>query len=377
MFVVVNDSIFDIHDVVLTFPIIECLVFVLYRFTAFKHHQLNSTLLNVFLLIVAISSIGVLVMWNEDLQHSLSMTYFLEYFVVFSLALQGPILLLYVQSFSSANFRLKAIHFFHVLPATISCIIVTAYSLDLEDLKFLNRDPNTLSHVQQVWFFVKGSDFIYAVVAIVIAWRNRHSIVHGSPQFFLTKSIWITLLLSGVFLNWAWDLVIRLFSTFVGGAVTDAVGAGHNYMFFIQINVLFLCSLFGLGRKIRIEDRQDDNVDTIDSVEPEIMSIILFEIENKQCYLEPHITLEEVSMRINIPARTVSRAVHQHFGKSFLDCINGYRIRSAKIIMLDPEKTDFTILDILYMSGFNSASSFHRYFKRLEGITPAEFRRLN
>lgn len=372
-----NDSIFDIHDVVLIFPIIECLVFVLYRFTVFKNHQLNNILLNIFLLIVAVSSVGVLVIWNHDIKYSLAMSYGVEYFVILSLSLRGPILFLYVQSFISLDFRLKVIDLHHVLPAGIGCLVIFGYSLGLNDLKFMSEDPAVSVQAHQVWYFVKGVSFIYAAAAIVLVWRQRGSSIKNSINFFLSRSTWLTLLVGGFLVNWAWAVVTQLVSDFIGDPFTDIVGTGHNYMFFIQINVLVLCSLYGFGRKIRVEDGQDTKGVNIDIVEPEMVSRILFEIKKQKCYLEPNITIEEVSLRVNLPTRTVSRAIHQHFGKTFLDCINGYRINSAKKILLDSEKDNLTILDVLYMSGFNSTSSFHRYFKRIEGMTPAEYRRVN
>ncbi|MFT7559184.1 MAG: AraC-like DNA-binding protein [Flavobacteriales bacterium] len=377
----VHDSIFDIHDVVLLFPIIECLVFVFYRISVMKSHQLSSILLNVLLLIVVISALGLLAVWNEVLTYSLTTSYFIVYFAIFSFSLRGPILLLYIQSFASPKFRLKIIDSLHLLPVAISCFIVAAYSLDLNDLKYLNEDPIAQLHVQQVWYFVKGVAFIYVIVAVVLAWRKRRSIEQEEPLFSVKQSTWITLFLGGVVLNYGWALMIQLVSGLIGGPITDVVGAGYNYMFFIQVNLFFVFGLYGFGRQMRVEDGHyleaiDVETDIV-LVEPEIVSKIVFEIEMQQCYLEPHITIEELSERINIPTRTLSRAINQHFDRTFLDCINSFRIKSAKKIMLDPEKSELTILDILYMSGFNSASSFHRYFKRLEDMTPAEYRRLN
>jgi AraC-like DNA-binding protein len=34
-----------------------------------------------------------------------------------------------------------------------------------------------------------------------------------------------------------------------------------------------------------------------------------------------------------------------------------------------------TVLDILLQAGFNSKSAFHRFFNRLVGVSPTEFRK--
>lgn len=35
---------------------------------------------------------------------------------------------------------------------------------------------------------------------------------------------------------------------------------------------------------------------------------------------------------------------------------------------------DDSVMDVLYKSGFNSQSAFHRFFKRLVGVTPSQYR---
>ncbi len=63
-----------------------------------------------------------------------------------------------------------------------------------------------------------------------------------------------------------------------------------------------------------------------------------------------------------------------HYHSNFFEFINGYRIEEAKRLLLADEAKDDTILDIIYKSGFNSQSAFHRFFKRIVGMTPSEFR---
>jgi AraC-like DNA-binding protein len=42
------------------------------------------------------------------------------------------------------------------------------------------------------------------------------------------------------------------------------------------------------------------------------------------------------------------------------------------MVDVDPK---VTILEIMYEAGFNSKSSFNKEFKKLNGITPTEFRK--
>ena len=63
-----------------------------------------------------------------------------------------------------------------------------------------------------------------------------------------------------------------------------------------------------------------------------------------------------------------------HYQSNFFEFINRYRVEEAKRLLLSPEFKDETILEIIYKSGFNSPSAFHRFFKRMVDMTPTEFR---
>ena len=73
--------------------------------------------------------------------------------------------------------------------------------------------------------------------------------------------------------------------------------------------------------------------------------------------------------------RDVSAIIKTHYGTNFFEFINSYRIEEVKrLLLMEEHKTD-NILDIIYLAGFNSLSTFHRFFKRLVGVTPTEYRR--
>ena len=69
-----------------------------------------------------------------------------------------------------------------------------------------------------------------------------------------------------------------------------------------------------------------------------------------------------------------------HFHKQFkntlgispIDYINSEKIRFSKKLM--KEKKDFRVSEIAFKSGFNNTSYFNRQFKKMELMTPHQFK---
>jgi len=73
----------------------------------------------------------------------------------------------------------------------------------------------------------------------------------------------------------------------------------------------------------------------------------------------------------------LSILINHHLNKHFFDFINEYRIEKAMELLTNPERKEYTVLEILYEVGFNSKSSFNTAFKKHTGLTPTEYRRRN
>jgi AraC-like DNA-binding protein len=114
------------------------------------------------------------------------------------------------------------------------------------------------------------------------------------------------------------------------------------------------------------------------SKSPEIISQIeqvkKYVSENEP-YLEPSLTIQDLSKEVQISVRDLSILINHHMNKHFFDFINEYRIEKAKEILKDASKSKVTILEILYEVGFNSKSSFNTAFKKHTNQTPTEFRK--
>ena len=77
--------------------------------------------------------------------------------------------------------------------------------------------------------------------------------------------------------------------------------------------------------------------------------------------------------------RCSERYVHRLFattGRSVGEHVNGRRIVACARKLLDSNAADKTIAEIAFAAGFRDISHFNRLFKRSNGLTPREFRRV-
>lgn len=80
--------------------------------------------------------------------------------------------------------------------------------------------------------------------------------------------------------------------------------------------------------------------------------------------------LETVAGRLNTSARNL-RARLADAGTSFNQVLADYRCVLAKRLLA---RTDESIGDVVYLTGFSEPSTFYRAFKRWTGMTPVEYR---
>jgi AraC-like DNA-binding protein len=98
-------------------------------------------------------------------------------------------------------------------------------------------------------------------------------------------------------------------------------------------------------------------------------------MQSTKPYLNPDLTIKDLSEQFNIHHKFLSQVINSQFGKNFYDFVNHYRIEEAKEIMTETSDEKMTILEILYKVGFNSKSAFNNAFKKNTGKTPSEFKK--
>ena len=93
----------------------------------------------------------------------------------------------------------------------------------------------------------------------------------------------------------------------------------------------------------------------------------------RKLYTEPELTLSDLATHLDIPPNYLSQIINEREGKNFYDYINTLRIEEFKRLASLPENKKYTILSLAFECGFNSKSSFNRYFKKVTGLPPSEY----
>lgn len=98
-------------------------------------------------------------------------------------------------------------------------------------------------------------------------------------------------------------------------------------------------------------------------------------IEAAKKYLEENfsknITLDDVSMEVNISSYYLSRIFKESTGSNFIDYLTSLRMEKAKELL---SKTQYSMKEICQMSGYSDPNYFSKSFKKNVGVTPTEYR---
>lgn len=90
--------------------------------------------------------------------------------------------------------------------------------------------------------------------------------------------------------------------------------------------------------------------------------------------ISSRITAENMSSYFNLSTRQIDRITLNCVGETLKDYINRLKRGKARELLI---VTDDNLSQIASAIGFSSEHSFIRFFKRMEGITPSQFRKIN
>lgn len=293
--------------------------------------------------------------------------------------LHGPFLLLYVRALTRGE--LSRYEWLHFAPAVLSfTYLIQFFVLPVhEKLRVYEQQGagyelfNNITSVANVL-----SGIVYVALSALALRRHRQSIAN---QFSNTDKI---------NLNWLQYLIywIGAIWFFVIFSIDEAV-------FGTAVLMVIFIGYFGI-RQVGIFHAAADKVEPtlapqlVDETQttekkkyeksgltPEAAVLLRRQLndlmEQEKVYCETELSLADLASRLNTQANYLSQVINEQEGTNFYDYINTLRVREFQRLAAMPENKRYTLLALAQQCGFNSKSSFNRYFKKVTGKLPSEF----
>ena len=109
--------------------------------------------------------------------------------------------------------------------------------------------------------------------------------------------------------------------------------------------------------------------------EKEIIAKLDKVMKEEGLYKNPNFSLNDLAGAISESRNAISHALNNSLNKTFYNYINELRIAESKRLLSDEDLLHFTIEGIAAESGFKTMSVFYKFFKDIEKVTPAVYRK--
>lgn len=311
--------------------------------------------------------------------------------------LHGPLLYVYSLFLTGRYRQGKFAWILHFIAPAISLIAVCPFmfsSIEYKVAVFKNMGKGYEIFMITNLVAIYISALVYTILSLIVLRKHAREIVH---QFSYTEKI---------SLNWLRYLVYGLCVIWL------VVAYGEDSLIFISLVVfVFLLGFFGikqngifthttqfsysnlppiesssLNNQISKEEKYAFEGSVSTDVKPKyaksglsaeqsksIHNDLLGLMKKKRLFIEPTLSLNDLADELQIHPNYLSQSINEQEGKNFYDFINYLRVEEFKRISTLPENKKYTILTLSIDAGFNSKSSFNRYFKKVTGLSPSEF----
>lgn len=169
------------------------------------------------------------------------------------------------------------------------------------------------------------------------------------------------------------------FSPFEQGDVVSGSG-NARWIWASLLVVLLAVTGFFLLRRRRDDHRQEDEKATAPPVTetPEsservhlLYRKLCAVMEKEELFKQPGLSLADVASRMRTNTKYISSCISAGAGCSFVEFVNGYRIRAAQGMLL--REPGLRLDEVSEAVGFANESTFYRNFKNVEGCTPQQW----
>ena len=264
-----------------------------------------------------------------------------------------------------ANRKLIALHFLPALAAYVYLIsfFILPAEQKVEVYKHAGAGYETFMAVRLVAIVLSGFFYI-GWSAVLLARHERRILSEFSYQDKIDLQ-WLRILTWGLGVIW-----LLIF-------VSDRV------LFAGVVVFVFLIGFFGI-RQARIfthhavaagepEKEKYSKSGLTKELSDKLYESLIGLMTKDALYRKNDLSIDDLADKLDIHPNYLSQVINEREKINFYDFVNRYRVGEFKKLASDPKNRHLTLLALAFECGFNSKSSFNRYFKKATGQTPSEY----
>ena len=369
----------DLLGIVTVVSLFVSFFLIFFLLTVKTEHKASNRIFAFYLLIIAIDTSEPLVSQFTDGPSNLGI------FRTTIAFLQIPVFYMYVLSVCYSDFRWKWKYLLHLIPFLLVnlALLPRFYSVNLDAKINFIVNRQTMIEVKFIHWLLHFQIVFYFTAVFLVLRRTKKLYLENNSGGNLASFKWLFQLTNVLTVVYVIVIVKNLFKFSDYPYVSDWIKVG------IQVSQLFIICwyLFKALNNPNLFRNIDSKLMLVSDlileekkVEPEILNEDLVKLKkymaDEKPFLNPALTIQDISKEINVPVRELSVLINHQLGQHFYDFVNTYRIENAMEILKDSSKSKVTVLEILYEVGFNSKSSFNTAFKKHTGNTPTSFRKV-
>ncbi len=288
-----------------------------------------------------------------------------------------PLLWLFAKKNFDLNFRLKPIHLLHLLPGLLClglCLAIPTQERIASIQHEMTGDDTWIGDINTIIVFIQ----MVAYFAVIFRFLHRKK---KAIRDTVSDAEWVQKEWIPVFEYLFAALFVIVMVCYAIWPRTDAwliQILNVVAMFYLVYNTI-AHPVMPIVQVVEDEPETADTSEVETSAAPAMDEQQMKEVcekasrylEESKAYLRPDISLAIFAKEINIPQRTLSRAINGSLGCNFFEFVNRMRIEEAKRLLRDLRTSDFNIDSIYSDCGFRSRSTFFMVFKKMTGMSPA------
>ncbi|PBJ12396.1 AraC family transcriptional regulator [Flavobacterium sp. ACN6] len=300
-----------------------------------------------------------------------------------------PLFYLFVLAVCYSDFRLKWKHLVHAIPfVVVNLSFLPRIYLNDTDLETFLPSLNQMAEIYFIQILIEFQYAFYIVSVFLILKKYREIYMENYANASTSTYKWlfqITCVFLAAHFIVALKNIIR-YSGFREVFLWANVLVGSIALFitcWFIMKALKHPELFrGVNSKLKLTKdilpKKNENTIEVKEHQDEVVDAQISTLKQymaeKEPFLDPSLTIQELANQIDIPVRDLSVLINHKMDQHFFDFVNEYRIQKAMNILKDESKSQLTVLEILYEVGFNSKSSFNTSFKKYTNLTPTAYR---